>query len=389
VWKEEMPSDKDSRRIGLYIHIPFCRSKCLYCDFNSFSGKENLIEPYFQAVKKEILHYSKAAGEYSVKSVFFGGGTPSYVNSAYICSIMELCRNTFNVEAEAEVSLEANPGTVTFENLCAYKSAGINRLSMGLQAWQDSLLKQMGRIHSAGEFVENFKASRQAGFDNINVDLIFGLPKQDMYQWQETLENILALKPRHVSAYSLKIEEGTPFGRMMESGEIVPAEDELDREMYRHAIERMSCDGLYMYEISNFAQKGFECKHNMLYWKRGEYLGIGAGAHSYFKNTRYNNVYEIEKYIEEVLEGRLVDENHCVIDIREAMSEYMILGLRLTEGISLRGFEEEFGRNLMDVFGPGIERLINRGLLETDKDRIRLSTAGLDLANLVFEEFIQ
>jgi len=384
-----MTGEKDSRRIGLYIHIPFCRSKCLYCDFNSFSGKEDLIEPYFQAVKKEIFKLSEAAREYSLKSVFFGGGTPSYVNPDYICSIMELCRSAFNIEPDAEISLEANPGTVTFEKLCAYRSAGINRLSMGLQAWQDSLLKQMGRIHNAGEFVENFKAAIKAGFDNINVDLIFGLPNQDMDQWKETLENVLALKPRHISAYSLKIEEGTPFCRMVESGEIVPAEDELDREMYHYAIERMAGDGLYLYEISNFAQKGFECRHNMLYWKRGGYLGIGAGAHSYFKNTRYNNIYEVEKYIEGIFEGRPVDENHCAIDIREAMSEYMILGLRLAEGISKKEFEDEFGEKLDYVFGNEIEKLIKRGLLETEGGRIRLSTTGLDLANLVFEEFIQ
>jgi len=380
--------NNEGKAFGLYIHIPFCKSKCLYCDFNSYAGREMLIEPYFNALMKEIEIYAGSLEGCLIKTVFIGGGTPSFVDASYISDLLNACRRNFNLQKDAEISIEANPGTLSRKKLELYMKAGINRLSIGLQAWQNKILKSIGRIHTIEEFLTNFRQARDEGFKNINIDLIFGLPGQTMTDWKETVDGVAGLNPEHVSCYSLKIEEGTPFGEMLERGEISQAEDELDREMYYYVKEKLTNKGMKHYEISNFAYPGFECKHNLIYWKAEEYIGIGAGSHSYINGERYNNVYDICSYIKEVKNDRIPLENIERIDMQDRLSEFVILGLRLTEGISTLEFREKFGCDISDVYGRQLTELTERGLIEQSGSNIMLTSKGLDLANQVFVEFV-
>ncbi len=377
-----------NKQIGLYIHIPFCKSKCYYCDFNSFAGMEKHIDDYFNALKKEILISRDNLKNHKIKSVFFGGGTPSYAEAKYICDIMDLCKNEFNFIDGAEITIESNPGTLTYEKLCSYKDAGINRLSIGLQAWQDRMLKSLGRIHSNQEFVDNFKQARKAGFDNINVDLIFGLPGQTLEDWKETLTNVVELNVEHLSCYSLKIEDNTPFGEMLNSGKIVQLEEEADREMYYLTKKFLKDNNFKHYEISNFAKPSYECRHNLIYWKAEEYIGLGAGAHSYFNGERYSNVEGVSNYIDTVSKNGVFKENVETIDEIESMSEFVILGLRLIDGVNCDEFFERYEKEIFSVYGTQIEMLTKKSLIEHKDSKIKLSPLGLDLANEVFVEFI-
>lgn len=376
------------RRIGLYIHIPFCKAKCYYCDFNSFACKEDYIPPYFDALKKEIALYSSSLKDYSIKTVFIGGGTPSSVRNRYIYEILNFCNQNFNIEKDAEISIETNPGTLSYEKLMAYRILGINRLSIGLQAWQNRLLKSLGRIHTNKEFEDNFEQARKAGFKNINVDLIFGLPQQTIKDWDETLSKVLELQPEHISCYSLKIEDNTAFGNMLEIGELIPAEDELDREMYYLGIKRLNEAGFEHYEISNFSKPGYQCRHNMIYWEAEQYIGLGAGAHSYFLKKRYNNEGDIGEYIKVVTDHGLMPADEQEIDAQEEIYEFIILGLRLTWGICTNEFKERFGKDIFQLFSTQINKLLNNRLIEIVEGHIRLSSKGLDLANEVFVEFM-
>lgn len=376
------------KQIGLYIHVPFCKAKCHYCDFNSFACKESMIPQYFDALKKEIYMISEKVKDCSIKSVFIGGGTPSYVDGIFIDEIMKICKNAYELEKDAEISLEANPGTLSVEKLETYLKAGINRLSIGFQAWQKQLLKKLGRIHSQEDFVRNFKEAQRAGFKNINVDLIFGVPGQSLQQWIETVENVVAMGPSHLSCYSLKIEEGTVFDKKVESGELVPVEDELDREMYYQAIEILSRKGFRHYEISNFALPGSECRHNLIYWNAQEYLGLGAGAHSYFKNKRFSNTCGIDEYISKISAGIIPSENIEQISLEDSQSEFVILGLRLTEGIDVSVFKQRYGKDIFTVYPEQIDKLLQESMLELYGTKLRLTAKGLDLANQVFMEFI-
>ena len=377
-----------NKKLGLYIHIPFCKSKCHYCDFNSQSGKEDLIEPYFNALQREIRNYSDGLKDCSVGSVFIGGGTPSLADAKYIYQLMNTCRLYFEIGGKAEITIESNPGTLTYEKLLSYGVNGINRLSIGLQACQDIHLKKLGRIHSAEDFRVNLEAAVKAGFRNINADLIFGIPGQNMNDWSETVKSIVRLGLQHISCYSLKIEEETPFYNMLRSGTLQPVDEELDRRMYRHAVDELKKHGYIHYEISNFALPGYECRHNLIYWKASEYLGIGAGAHSYMAGSRYNNICNIEEYIDIMLNGGSPVVDVQVIDKTGSMSEYMILGLRLVDGIGTGHFKERYGEDVFKVFGKQIDKLLKKQLLEREDDRLRLTAYGLDVANCVFEEFI-
>ncbi|HEX3030604.1 MAG TPA: radical SAM family heme chaperone HemW [Clostridia bacterium] len=378
----------ENKEIGLYIHIPFCKSKCHYCDFNSFSGRDSIVPAYFDSIKREITLYSDRLKSYTIKTIFLGGGTPSYIDPHYIYEVMNLCRKKLDITSNAEISIETNPGTLTYEKLIAYKDIGINRLSIGLQAWQNHILKGLGRIHTNSEYIENFYEARKAGFSNINTDLIFGLPGQTLKDWNETLERVIELKPEHLSCYSLKIEEGTEFGRLKDAGKLEEIEDELDREMYYMAIEKLKKEGFSHYEISNFAKPGYECKHNMIYWRAEEYIGFGAGAHSYFQGKRYNNASNPEEYSAALNRGIQPLEDIQEIDREEQMSEYMLLGLRLIEGIDCLEFESRFNANVFSLYGDRIAVLCKKKLLETEERFIRLTPKGLDFANEVFMEFV-
>ncbi len=449
--------------IGLYIHIPFCKSKCNYCDFNSYSGREYLAGSYFNALLSEMKNSAEALRERPVRTIYIGGGTPSLVDSKYISRLLEICAKYFLVDSYAEISMESNPGTLSYDSLKAYRAAGVNRLSMGLQAWQDRLLKNLGRIHRRRQFVDNLEAAFKAGFHNVNVDLIFGLPGQTFEDWAETLEAVTALCSdtpsdpdmaseknartgagisaaagrsavsaasgvaafkadgiSHFSCYSLKIEEDTAFGDRLGAGTLVAADDELDRRMYGYTVEFLAHKGYKHYEISNFAKPGFECRHNLVYWKALEYAGFGAGAHSYLDRWRFSNAAGIEEYIEAVRKtvsgqndwrtavnekkqnsrGSAADftedalcEEIQFIGRQEEMSEFMILGLRLIDGVCSREFEARFGESLQTVYGDKLERLVKDGLLVnnsdgTVEDGYMLTPLGLDLANKVFIEFI-
>ena len=312
----------ENKEIGIYVHIPFCKRKCYYCDFISYTNKDDKIEEYVEAVKKEI-ELQKIRSE--ITTIYIGGGTPSYIESKYIIEIMEeICKK--NVSNNAEITIEVNPGTVTIEKLKDYKKCGINRLSIGLQSVQDELLKQIGRIHNFEQFLETYKMARKVGFKNINVDLMLGLPTQRIKDLRESLEKVLELQPEHISVYSLIVEDGTPIANKIEKGEMQLPEEELERNMYCYVKNTLELNGYKHYEISNFAKKGYESKHNMNCWNQKEYIGIGAAAHSYRDITRYSNTEKIEEYIRNVKNEKL-ERNRIIHEIQkedDMKKEYML-----------------------------------------------------------------
>ena len=374
--------------IGLYIHIPFCRQKCLYCDFPSWAGKEGQMQGYVDALTKEIENRGKLYKGKKVVSVFFGGGTPTTLTIPMLEQLMQAVFTNWEVSEDAEITTEANPGTLDKEMAEALKKMGFNRLSMGVQAWQNRLLKSLGRIHSIEVFQENFKAVREAGIENVNTDLMFALPNQTMEEWQETVKNIVALGPEHISAYSLILEEGTPFFDKYEKGELEPAEEDLDRDMYHWAVDYLAEMGYEQYEISNFAKAGKESRHNRIYWQADEYLGLGLGSHSYMEGERFHNIYDLLEYMKAEGDISLLKEEVEVIGEEDALAEFMFLGLRLTEGVSFDRFRARFGREMKNIYGEQIEKLVQENLLEEDEKGIRLTRKGVDISNYVFEKFL-
>ena len=374
--------------IGLYIHIPFCRQKCLYCDFPSFAGKEVLMQAYVDALTAEIRNRGKQNAGKRVCSVFFGGGTPTTLEIPMLEQLMAAVFDSWEIADDAEITTEANPGTLDGKMAAALKKMGFNRLSMGVQAWQNFLLRELGRIHTIEGFLENYRAVRQAGFTNVNVDLMFALPHQTMADWQETVRNIVALEPEHISAYSLIIEEGTNFFERYEKGLLEPASEELDREMYHWAVNYLAEKGYGQYEISNFAKAGKESRHNRIYWRAEEYLGLGLGAHSYLAGERFHNPYDLQSYIAAAGEVSLLKEEIEQITREDALAEFMFLGLRLTEGVSFLRFRERFGTEMQEIYGKEIADLRKMGLLEETEGGIRLTRRGIDVSNVVFEKFL-
>jgi len=376
----------ENKEIGIYIHIPFCKRKCDYCDFISYSNKDSKIEEYVDAVKKEIeLQKIKS----KITTVYIGGGTPSYIESKYIKEIIEKLREK-DVSENAEITIEVNPGTVTLEKLKDYKECGINRLSIGLQAIQDELLKQIGRIHNYEQFLETYKMAREVGFTNINVDLMLGLPNQRIKDLKESLDNIIELQPEHISVYSLIVEDGTPIANKIEKGELELPEEELERNMYWYVKNTLELNGYRHYEISNFAKEGYESQHNMNCWKQKEYVGIGAAAHSYRDITRYSNTQSLGEYIRNVQKENL-ERNRIIHEIQkedDTKKEYMLLGLRQIDGIKISKFKERFGDNPIYLFRNELKKLVEEELINIDDDNIRLTNKGIDLANLVWAEFV-
>jgi len=368
---------------GLYIHIPFCKSKCLYCDFCSYSGKENLMMDYSKALGKEI----RSIGHCGIKTIFIGGGTPTYL-SLDGWKILGDSLKGLKLGEGAEFTVEANPGTFGKDMLEFLKGLGANRLSIGLQAVQDSHLKNLGRIHTWEEFLKGYRIAREMGFHNINVDLMFGLPKQTIDEWKESLEAVADLEPEHISCYSLIIEEGTEFFSLHEKGLLeLPGED-AEREMYRYSLDFLKSRGYGQYEISNFSKPGRECRHNLIYWDLEEYIGCGAAAHSYSEGKRWSNCQVIEDY-NEYMAGA---ENHCrevhVNTKKDDMEEFMFMGLRKISGISTRKFKERFGADIFDVYGDVIEKYLGNGLLSIKNGRLMLTGRGIELSNSVMCEFI-
>ncbi len=389
----------EEKEIGLYIHIPFCKSKCSYCDFCSYENKENLIPEYIKCLKEEILEVANANKQdvkegkdipFLVNTIYIGGGTPSYIDSNYIIEIMETIKQNYNVDKNAEITIEVNPGTVTFDKLQDYFKSGINRISIGLQSTYNYLLNQIGRIHTYQDFLDTYHLARETGFENINIDLMLGLPNQTLQEIENSVQEVIGLEPEHVSIYSLIIEEGTKLAQKLGKSEIELPTDELEREMYWKTKKILEENGYIHYEISNFAKNGYESKHNTNCWNQKEYIGFGSGAHSYTNGVRYSNTSKVEEYINNYELGQ--SENNFILhekQNKEAMQkEYIILGLRKIEGISVQEFKNKYIENPIYLYHKELEKLVTEDLLEIDGDRIKLTNKGLDFANLVWQEFV-
>lgn len=376
----------ENKKIGIYVHIPFCKQKCYYCDFISFCNKSDLIEDYIKALKKEI-ESQKIKEE--INTIYIGGGTPSYIESKYIVEIIEEIKKK-NVQKEAEITIEVNPGTVTKEKLKHYKKSGINRLSIGLQTSKDELLKEIGRIHDFEQFLETYNIARKVGFKNINIDLMIGLPNQKIKDIKETLQKVIELQPEHISVYSLIVEENTPIAKKIDTGELKLPDEELERNMYWYVKSTLELNGYVHYEISNFSKKGYESKHNVNCWNQNEYIGFGTAAHSYINYIRYSNTENIEEYIQNV-NSRSFEKNININEIQsddDIRNEFMLLGLRKIDGVKISDFKNKFGDNPIYLYRNILQKLYDEDLIKIDENNIKLTNKGLDLANLVWEEFI-
>ncbi len=376
------------KTMGLYVHIPFCKKKCFYCDFPSFGNMGEKYEAYAIALEHEIEERAKTCGEYQVNTIFFGGGTPTVLSEEVLGRLLAKIKESFTVAQDAEITIEANPGTLNLKMADALAQRGFNRLSMGVQAWQNRLLSKLGRIHTIEEFQENFQNARKAGFENINVDLMFALPTQSFSDWAETLEKITALELEHISAYSLIIEEGTPFYEKFQKGELVEIEEELDRKMYHYAVEFLAKQGYHQYEISNFARAGRESRHNKVYWQTEPYLGLGLGAHSFFDGSRFHNPYDLDQYMLAQGDITTLEEEKETVTQQEAMGEFMFLGLRMTKGVSFEKFRKRFGVEMMGIYFEAIDEFVHKGLLYQTEEKIALTEKGMDLSNQVFAGFL-
>lgn len=377
--------------LEIYIHIPFCVRKCAYCDFLSGPADEKTIERYVEKLIEEIYAHGLCGYEAVVTTIFFGGGTPSILSGSQMQRIMKVLKENFKLSEDAEISMEANPGTVTEEKLRAYKRAGINRISFGLQSTNNEELKLLGRIHTFEEFLESFRLARECGFDNINVDLISAIPRQTVESWQESVGQVAALEPEHISAYSLIIEEGTPFAKLYGDGtkgesELPSEEDE--RRMYHVTEEVLETAGYHRYEISNYAKEGKECRHNLGYWERKNYLGVGLGASSLIENMRYKNTDDLQKYLEHSSDLQVIQEEKEALCESEQMEEYIFLGLRKIQGISIEGFQSTFGKALEACYGENIKRMVQAGMLVIEDDFLKLTKKGIDVSNYVFGEIL-
>lgn len=375
-------------KLSLYIHIPFCAKKCLYCDFPSWQGCESYFEDYTESLLNEIKNGERIYSDYDISTIFIGGGTPTVLSPKLLGKITDAVLERYNVESNAEITSEANPGTVDGYKLKEMKAMGINRLSFGVQAWQNNILKALGRIHDRETFLKNLDEAKNAGFENINCDLMFSLPNQTFKDWMETLENFSKLDIQHISAYSLIVEDGTPFKKMQEEGRLLLPDEETDRKMYSAANEILAKNGFERYEISNFAKKGFESRHNITYWETRSYIGFGLGSHSYFQAERYNNTYDLKEYIAANGDAKKLRENKEILTDKEKEEEFMFMGLRMKKGISTDEFSRRFGRDIYSVYGEKIEELLDEKLIEKKENRIMLTERGTDVSNIVFERFI-
>ena len=375
------------KELGIYVHIPFCKQKCKYCDFISFT---NCDEKYFESIIKEIENKRLDTSNTVVSTIYIGGGTPSIVPPKFIEQILNKIKSKFNVSDKAEITIEINPGTVNKEKLQYYKNTGINRLSIGLQSADDRILNLIGRIHTYTEFEEAYTLARSIGFQNINVDLMIGLPTQSIEDVRKTLNCIIEKNPEHISVYSLIVEEGTKMFELISNNKLQLPNEKTEREMYWLVKNTLEEKSYFQYEISNFSKKGYESKHNVNCWKQMEYIGYGVAAHSYFNNKRFSNITSIVEYIKNC-EADNIEKNIIINEEQnkeEQMKEYMLLGLRKIEGINIEEFKNKFEENPLEIFEYEINKLINEELIENTGDFIKLTSKGLDLANQVWMEFV-
>ena len=401
-----MEKTDGKKQLGIYLHIPFCKRKCLYCDFLSAPAGEETIEAYVEALCRQIGKEAKGFVDHKVRTVFVGGGTPSLLTPGQMERLLSAVRSGYDFDDGAEVTAECNPGTLDGEKLAGYRRAGINRLSIGLQSAHDGELESLGRIHDYRTFLRNYDQARKAGFSNINIDLMSALPGQSLESWMDTLEKTAALGPEHISAYSLIIEEGTPFsdryghnGRESGTGKWPPLPDEeLDRKMYEETERFLRKKGYFRYEISNYARPGYECRHNIGYWRRTDYLGMGIGAASLADPVRWKVDSDLAEYLSFFSDESCEDEKNPggirrevqSLDERERMEEFVILGLRMTEVSSLPLFSQQFGVPFLEVFGPAVKKLETEGLLafSQERSRLHLTARGIDVSNYALAEFL-
>ena len=370
--------------LELYLHIPFCIKKCDYCDFLSGPSTRAGQEAYIYALLREMETVSKNLKKRPVDTVFIGGGTPSVPECDVMEKLLQGLRDYFLFSADAEVTIEANPGTLTPEKLSIYRKYGINRISIGLQSPNNKELAMLGRIHNYAQFLESFQMAREAGFSNINVDLMFAIPGQSYEGWVRNLRTVAALAPEHISAYSLIIEEGTPFfSRKLD----LPDED-TEYRMYEDVAEILGEYGYHQYEISNYARYGFECRHNKGYWERKDYLGLGLGAASLIGKKRFTNTNIMEEYLNHSRDLTRIRKDMEILEKKDEMGEFMFLGLRMTEGVSEEEFQEYFHVSVEKIYGRVIEKYIRQGLLEKRNGRIFLTRRGIHVSNAVMADFL-
>lgn len=408
--------------LALYVHIPFCAKKCAYCDFLSGQATVETQREYVTVLCEEIRREAAIATEYRVISVFFGGGTPSILEQGLLAQIMETIRSNYKLLPDAEITVECNPGTLTADKLSEYRKAGVNRLSIGLQSADNAELKLLGRIHTWEQFLESYELARKAGFDNINIDLMSALPGQTLANYEQTLRKVLALQPEHISAYSLIIEEGTPFyeqyrfqmkmremfggmGVVNMAGNSKEMEEELrdmcedlqqellpdewtERRMYERTKEVLEEAGYYRYEISNYAKPGRECRHNLCYWERTEYLGFGIGAASLFQECRFDRIDRLTLYISKLNAGESTRTEEEVLTQQMQMEEYMFLGLRKMQGVSISGFAKLYGVEMQEVYGDVIRKYQEYEMLQIEQDWLRLTPDGINVSNRILSEFL-
>ncbi|MBR9952535.1 oxygen-independent coproporphyrinogen III oxidase [Eubacteriaceae bacterium Marseille-Q4139] len=376
------------KNMELYIHVPFCVKKCAYCDFLSFPADEGTKRRYVEKLMEEMRTMGAVCRDNTVSTVFVGGGTPSILKGEWMEELFSVLRENFSLEPDAEISMEANPGTVTKEKLFSYRRAGINRLSFGLQSAKERELSALGRIHSFEDFLESFRAARECGFENINVDLMSALPGQTADSWMETLKRTAELSPEHISAYSLIVEEGTPFYEAYgsEAGRKLLPDEETEREMYHRTKAFLRECGYERYEISNYAKPGFACLHNIGYWTGVPYLGLGLGAASYLNGKRFSGHGDMETYL---ASAAGTYENEVQLTKKDMEEEFFFLGLRLTKGVSLAEFKERFGEDAAAVYPGVMERFVKEGAANLSDGRFFLTDYGMDVSNYVMAEFLQ
>lgn len=374
------------KKLGIYIHIPFCVKKCGYCDFYSVKWDEESENKYIHSAINEIKSYNELSSKYVVDSIYIGGGTPSIINPKNLEKIISTIRCLFTVEENSEISMEANPNSL-WENIKTYGEIGINRLSIGIQSLNDNILKRIGRIHNSKEALQAIDRAISFGFENINADVMFNIPGQTVDDINDTISKLVTKQIRHISFYSLKLEEGTPMYLLKKNKKIVMPEEDLEREMYYAGRNIMEKHGLMQYEISNFSVKGYECRHNLKYWKQEEYIGIGPSAHSFLGNVRFSNPSDLTEYITSGENGVFERNTLEEMDVNDIIFEYIMLRLRLTEGLKFADFKNKFSIDFKEAYKEQIKHLTENNLIESDGDAIRLTKRGMDLSNYVFSQF--
>lgn len=379
--------EEEKKALGLYLHFPFCVRKCLYCDFLSAPADEDTKRLYARALVREIRAYGETAGNRTVSTVFLGGGTPSVMPADSLSAVMKAVHDTFHVEKDAEITIEVNPGTIS-ESLLSFCFNYINRVSLGLQSVHEEELKALGRIHTYGQFLSGYEALREAGIKNINIDLMSGIPGQTVGGFTETLNAAADLSPEHISAYSLIVEKGTPFYEMKNAGKLDLPDEDAERGMYHLTKKLLALRGYRQYEISNYARPGFECRHNVRYWRRGDYLGFGIGAASFLDRTRWKNTSRLSYYLDHSASPRDITEDIEELSVKDEVEEFMFLGLRMNDGITAEAFKKAFSLDLLSVYGETLEKYEKEGLMEHSGGRYFLTSRGADISNTVLSGFL-